>query len=132
MDFVTYEIAKKLKEKGFREPCFATYDNDGMLGYVYYQPQNIHAVSFDDCLYYGDDVVVAPTISQVLKWLREVKRIDSGAIWDNRDGKWIGYLKEMNMPDLAGEYILHEIFDTYEQATLAVIEYILDNLMDNN
>jgi hypothetical protein len=21
-DFVTFEIAKKLKEKGFREPCF--------------------------------------------------------------------------------------------------------------
>lgn len=25
-DFVTFNIAKKLKEKGFREKCFAVYE----------------------------------------------------------------------------------------------------------
>ena len=33
-DYVSFEIAKKLKEKGFRKPCVATYDKDGMLGHI--------------------------------------------------------------------------------------------------
>lgn len=33
MDFVTFEIAKKLKEKGFREECIAYYHTDGELLY---------------------------------------------------------------------------------------------------
>ena len=27
-EFVTYELALKLKELGFNEPCIATYDED--------------------------------------------------------------------------------------------------------
>lgn len=28
-DFVTYELAVKLKEKGFDEPCYGYYHRDG-------------------------------------------------------------------------------------------------------
>lgn len=70
-DFVTYELAVKLKEKGFDEPCYGYYHRDGGDN------------SFEVCGNGDRDFlnsknqyrVAAPTISQVLKWLREEKKI---------------------------------------------------------
>ena len=59
--------------------------------------------------------------------MRKEKRIDAGAVWDNRDSKWVGYVNEMDMPDLVGEYVLPNTYDSYELAVIAVIEYIIDN-----
>ena len=129
MEFVSFEIAKKLKEKGFKEPCFATYDNDGMLGYVYYQPQRIHAISFDDCLYYGNDVVVAPTISQVLKWLRNEKEIYCLPHFEQGIDMWLFCIERPLAGTEFAEYISESIYNTYEDAAIAVIEYVLDNLI---
>ena len=124
-DFVTYEIAVKLKEKGFTcDHPFAMYTEYEQFCPLYSSDKYYFGIDdFDKHDY------IAPTISQVLKWLRKEKRIDAGAVWDNRDGKWIGYINEMDMPDLVGEYVLPDTYDTYEAATLAVIEYVIDNLI---
>lgn len=130
-DFVPYELAVKLKEKGFpQRPDYfnysSYYDWDGL--------RKIHSLSnasvwFDPNIS-RDNIYFAPTISQVLKWLREEKRIEAGAVWDNRDGKWVGYVNEMDMPDLVGEYVLpNNTYDSYELAVLAGIDYCLDNLI---
>jgi hypothetical protein len=119
MDFVTFETAKKLKEKGFNWKVNAYYGKHENIFDVH------PAMDMNDCEYRCS----SPTISQVLKWLREEKRIDAGAVWDNRDGKWVGYINEMDMPDLVGEYVLPNTHDTYEAATIASIEYVLDNLI---
>ena len=122
-DFVSYDIAVKLKEKGYPQKTFvdsdikkACYVHDGRL----YK---------EGCIAPITKCFTAPTISQVLKWFREAKRIDVGAIWDNRDGKWVGYINEMDMPDLVGEYVLPNTYDAYEKASFAGIEYVLDNLI---
>lgn len=112
-DFVPFELAVKLKEKGFPQDGFLGYDEFGTL-----RIRDEYSI-----------VCSAPTISQVLKWLRKAKRIDAGAAWDNRDGKWFGYINEMDMPDLVGEYVLSNTYDAYEEAALAGIEYVLDNLI---
>lgn len=126
-DFVIYELAKKLKEKGFRRPCVATYDKDGMLGYNYYQPKSIKAVSFDDCLCISDDLVLAPTISQVLKWLREEKKIylELVIVVDAE------YMCDIYKIDARPIECLGstEYYKTYEQAALAGIECVLNNLI---
>jgi hypothetical protein len=70
-DFVTYELAVKLKEKGFDEPCYGYYHCNGGND------------SFELCGNGDRDFlnsknqyrVAAPTISQALKWLREEKKI---------------------------------------------------------
>lgn len=130
MDFVTFEIAKKLKEKGYpqvEKNTLAMYDEDGCISYLCPTlDANRNYYIFDD---FDEDDCVSHTIYQVLKWLREVKRIDAGALWDNRDGKWIGYINEMDMPDLVGEYVLPNTYDAYEQAAIAGIEYVLNNLI---
>ena len=75
-DFVSFEIAKKLKEKGFpQRPDYfnysSYYDWDGL--------RKIHSlcnasVWFDPNIS-RDNIYFAPTISQVLKWLRKKKNI---------------------------------------------------------
>ena len=68
-DFVPFELAKKLNEKGFNEPCYGYYHCNG------------GNESFELCGSGDRDFqnsknqyrVAAPTISQVLKWLREEK-----------------------------------------------------------
>ena len=79
----------------------------------------------------SNEVIIAPTISQVLKWLREEKKMhiivevaDSGWYytvypnirWENGNLKSDKYIMSFKKKD------------SYEQATLAGIEYVLDNL----
>lgn len=135
MEIVSFEISKKLKEKGFREKCFAYYaPYDATL---FYNKSNFRGGIVDDCLYsYNSlresvstsELIDAPTISQVLKWLREEKRIEVNACWDNIDAQWIRYASEMDKPDLVGYYTTID-YDSYEQAAIAGIEYVLDNLI---
>ena len=128
-DFVTFEIAKKLKEKGFDEAC-----------YNYYEPLK-HCLSElktqftnKEGEYYG--IITAPTISQVLKWLRKEKKIsiEPGI---HCSLKWVCGIYGFN-DDISDftqysndgiDDTVYILYDSYEQAALAGIEYVLDNLI---
>jgi hypothetical protein len=109
MDFVTYEIAKKLKEKGFREKCFATYLNIQDFGKCY------------NC--YKDSNLDAPTIPQVLKWLREEKKIYISVEVEHED--WFEYKIVQLIKNT--RCTSSHVYETYNDAMLAGIKYILDN-----
>lgn len=131
-DFVSFNLAKKLKEKGFRKPCVATYYKDGMLGYNYYQPKSIKAVSFDDCLCISDDLVLTPTISQVLKWMRDKNAIFVHISIYSKGWYCDVYTYEYYEEDReygAKNIVQLDEFSTYEEAALAGIEYAIDNLI---
>lgn len=103
-DFVTFEIANKLKEKGFEWDCYATFDGVGYTTHF------------------------CPTISQVLKWLREEYSIHiSTKPCPCEDGiMWLYEIRKFN------KYISFIIanktgFIKEEQAAAAGIEYVLDN-----
>lgn len=81
-DFVSFEIAKKLKEKGFKESCFGWYYPSEVCGFDYktiivFNNSAYRGSNYKDMLVSHKDekYVDAPTISQVLKWLREEKLI---------------------------------------------------------
>lgn len=139
-DFVTFEIAKKLKEKGFRRPCILYYNSDKVRTWFNepYIAKNFIPTTL------GNDDVLAPTISQVMKWLRDVKKIhiEPCILADadtDADGKVINeftYWSFSIMSTETGDMIYFEYeridfrrFDTYEQAVIAGIEYVLDNLI---
>jgi hypothetical protein len=128
-DFVTFEIAKKLKENGFIGNgnigcCFGFYCEEGLDINIVYDDLDNSELPCNEYL--------RPSISQVLKWLREEKRIDAGAIWSNNDKVWVGYVNEMDMPDLVSDCVLpHNSYDSYEGASMSAIEYILDNNLIN-
>lgn len=65
MDFVTFDMAKKLKEKGFTllEPeIIGKFDSDGLFHSQLY-------INFTETM--DLDEIIAPTIPQVLEWLRD-------------------------------------------------------------
>lgn len=138
-EFVTFDIAKKLKDKGFRLPCIANYSN----GVLLYNTNQFRGSSVEECLksfnalndeeniYVGfKGVIDAPTISQSLKWLRE----DKGLYVDISLCKkgYYAIVYETNFPenkDYANSWNVDVLSDTYEQNALACIEYVLNNLI---
>lgn len=116
-DFAPFELAVKLKEKGFDCSCIGHYVNNQL-----YIAHYLNAFHSDN-----DESLDAPTISQVLKWLREEKKLHIVIIiW----GKTWGY----NTIELPSGRSLHwtayqEDIKSYEDAAIAGIEYVLDNLI---
>ena len=141
-DFVTYELAVKLKEKGFDELCLAYYTNDDTL---YCNYSHKAGASYTDC-YLSHNLmpknsvsgkfVDAPTISQVLKWLRKEHHLHFEVV-----GAAYGYnLIISDTPDKGGTDRYYSrmnydgpndggAWDKYEDCVLYGIEYVLDNLI---
>lgn len=126
-DFVPFELAKKLKEKGFKNNCIGYYDYAGEFHYNYESDIANKEIYFCHNRYdniWHRDLVDAPTISQVLKWLREEKKIHvSISVFDNNWGYDIIDITT-SFPEDFKPY--HK---TYEEAALAGIEHVLDNLI---
>ena len=135
-DFVSFELAVKLKEKGFREKCLLHYESTG--GFysnsidTYDKPnQELDYSDFLKCFNGGNSIglIDAPTISQVLKWLREEQSVfvEIG----------VGFSIKIHQREIReGEFVYYrnlwyeeEAFPTYEEAALAGIKYCLDNLI---
>ena len=135
-DFVPFEIAKKLKEKGFDEECLCHYI-DADLVYNIQNPITNHQLWFCHNKYdniWHRDNIDAPTISQVLRWLREEKEYHiefvgnaCGYLFIISDipskGGTDRYCSDYSGPNDGGTW------DSYEEAAIAGIEYTLDNLI---
>ena len=139
-DFVNFKLALKLKEKGFdcKYP-FAMYDEDGDFYPLFTscdEDEDSKCI-FGNRMYYGyddfigdKDAVIAPTISQVLKWFRE-KGVDiyCTPYWHNKTDKYYVVCIVKDRLYNYGAYIDDNDFNNYESAALAGIEYSLDNLI---
>lgn len=70
MRFVSYEISKQLKEKGFKEPCLACYDGSEMLSTysTLFEPKNYNVG--------GGKNTSAPLYQEVVDWFRDKHSID--------------------------------------------------------
>lgn len=124
-DFVNFKLAQKLKEKGFsleKTEIYGKFDSDGL-----FHPQlYFNYIETMDC-----DEIIAPTISQVLKRLREEKKIYVGVTYLPRDVDYkdlyyayiqrIGYYKKT--------IYTNDSYDNWEEAALNGINYVLDNLI---
>lgn len=106
--FVTYEMALKLKELGFKEKC---------LGY--FNPEENNRLNLKGYSYYVGDLIAtdAPLYQQVLKWLRDKKifiEIVTGEN-DNKENYFIGYVVSNHLEESSDEEVDIE-FSTYEEA----------------
>jgi hypothetical protein len=102
-EFVPYELASKMKQLGFDEPCLASYYHAGRR--------------LDICEYinHGEYTVLAPTYSQAFRWFREkynvhirIEKYDETKWWANW-GSWTS-----------------EVYDSYEEAELACLEKLIE------
>ena len=115
--FVSFDIAKMLKEVGFDAPCYMQYSERGVQCNAFY-PENFNA---DDWGY------SCPTQALAARWLREVHKIHVSSeimvypVFDGVGGKEVGERISWGyyvIPTERGTPIMgnDEEFNTYESA----------------
>jgi hypothetical protein len=108
-EFVPYELALKLKQLGFDEPCFAWYVSES-YGLAYGEAVKSDLIK---------DGIVAPTFSQAFRWFREKQfLIDVTSL--NSD-EYEFYIKW----SFAYSF-LSDIYKTYEEAELACLDKLIE------
>lgn len=122
-DYVSYEIAKLLKEKGFDEICRTAYETIS----------NAHEVEECSISSWGKlGQVKRPTLQMAMKWLRTIHNIDIEvqthyviSLKPNSPRYYRGKILK------SGEGVIHTIYTkyTYEKVCEAGIKYCLENLI---
>jgi hypothetical protein len=128
-EFVTYELALRMKQLEFDEPCFSYYMN-GILqpslnvkDYSYFKEMieiNSNIKNFEN--------VLAPLFQQAFRWFREKKEIE-GFVHKSIEGNYYFVIKRLGN----NESNIYEFtkttpknFDTYEEAELACLEKLIE------
>lgn len=131
-DYVNFETAKLLKEKGFDEKCPCSYrkklvdnkivDEEELFVSAHLMLTNSE---LEDKAYKGIVYCSAPTLQMALKWLRETHNIAIETEWEHL---WYAYVKPMTSKPSEEDYYQCES-PKYEQACEAAIKYCLENLI---
>ena len=140
-DYVSFETAKLLKEKGFDEGLhwqqvtgryalrgfsFERWDW-GIYEISYKEGEFIH---FHDQYFYYTEVkdkkntIVAPTLQMVMKWMRVIHNIDVSITPDRKKNYTALVFVNKELP-----FVSIGSFQTYEEACEAAIKYCLENLI---
>lgn len=120
-DFLSFEVAKLLKEKGFDEPCTSKYCTDGSFdrSFCHYKNSEINKDAYN-----------APTYQMAMKWLRDVHKLSIEpfymfpSTWEI-DIKYID--KKTDLSEF--EDIRDKSYNSYEEAVEAACLYALKNLL---
>lgn len=106
--FVPLEIAKKLREIGFKTLCIAYYNTDN---------NKLYHLDTDYVVVQGNrkEIVLAPTWEQVFLWFRD------------RDA--FSYIKKFANKDkfhyVIGDREYFDLFETYEECREALVLYLI-------
>ena len=127
-DYVSFEIAKLLKEKGFDEYCWCWYEEDG---YLRESNDDFGVQSNSDHVVDDDEFnCSAPTPQMAMKWLMEVHKIFIEiSVSIDLNGKYHYRYFILNKECKYVIDIEDQMFDTYEEACEAAIKYCLENLI---
>ena len=121
-DYVSFETAKLLKEKGFDWNCI-TYYVDSNHNNVQYSMLFENNTTWEECC------CSAPTHQMAMKWIREVHNIniDIVSVWNQ---KRFEYQVFVVTPENAKHcYIDDKLYLGYEEAVEAGLKYCLENLI---
>ena len=123
-DYISFETAKLLKEKGFDVYVSSFYDDEGKFS------TKVADWNWNIGLRYS-----APTLQMAIKWLREVYKIEIWVQYDIDKTTWWGGCNPMYEEDEENSSMFQSLlgFDypgkTYEEAAEAAIKYCLENLI---
>ena len=138
-DYVSFEIAKLLKEKGFDIPCDNYYDssgktpNESVYGGANIETLDYNADPFVKSGFHKFKTFSAPTQAMAMKWLRDEKNL---CIEPYRTA--CGYLSTISKIPTGSELYAQEYegddedsgqFTTYEKSCEAAIKYCLEKLI---
>lgn len=139
--FCPYELAVKLKELGFDEPCLVVTHRDGTLFSLVpaftreSQVEGLPSIKNSECLWEDDEdslngiqEVATPLFQQAFRWFREkyelystimfrVSAEDNNEYWD-----WL----------IKGEEVVYRHFKTYEEAELECLTKLIEIIEQQN
>ena len=128
-DYVSFEIAKLLKEKGFNSDttsCYILEDgthhimSDKVVQGEYYESQDSNE---------HGHLIQAPTLQMAMKWLREVYNIivEPNSVWSGK--KWEYQFFIVTPQNADSPYYEYNLYKSYEECVEAAIKYCLENLI---
>lgn len=124
-DYVSFEVAKLLKEKEFNEKVICYYDDGGSLNLNKF-------VEFQCCNQgYGSGIFAAPTLQMTIKWLREVHNLyiqPKITTWPQK-GYFVKIYLYRNCYNDFEEMPFIKFEESYEEACEVAIKYCLENLI---
>jgi hypothetical protein len=118
-EFVPYELALKLKQLGFNEPCFGLYAPSKTVFLHHYG------------LLTAKEQVLAPLYQQAFRWFREVHNLNS---WVTKEHKYkqpfCWYIQD-NYSKYDSDFMTDGIhyntyFKTYEEAELECLQKLIE------
>lgn len=118
-DYVSFETAKLLKEKGFDEYCFRYAESKEIYESGDWMVANVTG-----------GAVGVPTLQMAIKWLREEKKLYVNVWADPKDAENNDFrtIFRTHVYDGTSNYGESEFF-TYEEACESSIKYCLENLI---
>jgi len=132
-DYVSFETAKLLKEKGFQQ----LQDNCG-----YFTTEMIYSINVDDNgehhfahqypagVYNKDKYIAAPTIQMAMKWLREEHKLHIWIAHKLKQNKGLPWYYEIHNIETGTVVKIGDVVcGSYEVACEAAIRYCLENLI---
>lgn len=113
--FVSFELAKTLKEKGYPQSSFYYYAEDGGICVPVYNFANKDMPE-----------IAAPQIHEVFAWLRKDYKIH--IIIDVGEDGWFFLVRCLRTLVIVDTELLGK-YQCFNEAAIAGIEYVIDNLI---
>lgn len=118
-EFVPYELALRMKQLGFNEPCFATYDEDIELELQDFEQ------TYDT---FPSHIIAVPLYQQAFRWFRDKHGLDSAILpTGSTPYQFRLYHKSQDITkaQIYDDYMGKE-YKTYEEAELACLEKLIE------
>lgn len=125
-EFVPYELALKLKQLGFNEPCIMQRSVvDDLIFCVNLFGHPTYKTNIESQLDSALEYISAPTYSQVFKWFRKEHDLNAFITTESDNHAFVGYNANIDSDNLLCKI---GIFDTYIDAEDACIEKLIELL----
>ena len=133
IDCVPFELAKKLKEKGFREKCLSFYYKKGGFQWNGMKVDKyLDSVNISWAFYCFNDIIDgekidAPSVAQVMKWLREEKNVMIEIPIHLMDGHTWEFVFRIQTEEFYESSLVG--YNTWELAAIAAIELVVEKIV---
>lgn len=121
-EFIPYELAVKLKELGFDEPCFGCYDEKCVFGLTVMSIKQYYTNSKEDTWN-----CAAPLYQQAFRWFREKHDLQASNIMFSNGKYDTGITRYKGTQSVWGN---GPIYDTYEEGEFACLNKLIKMLTD--
>ena len=123
-EFVSYNIAVRLKELGFNEPCFGRWWFRADMHKLNEEELEIIRSNYFEL---PEHYILAPTFSQAFRWFREKHNID-GLLHKTAEGSYYFWITECEYENYNHYKYYNQMvyFNTYEEAELACLKNLIE------